>query len=240
MDFVIAREQYRISPDTKYLKALNRYSYLNCPLYYKNKIIKRVANENKGVTFIPLLEKFKSFGDNLVGYNLFGDFCHPNLEGMIIIAEQFLSSLTEYDIKVGPLPQIKKRYRLDNAMRRREIIWHDLKVAFWSSLDSPFPFYFFYRAKNLITHYRLYHYQLANIIESIIHPILPIQKNIKSIKQEVQFLGESEFQKLNQLFDHPSVKNNYLSIIERARKSSLISEDLYQEYQALVELIQKQ
>ena len=230
LDFHISREIYRANPTPENIKELNKVSYFGCSLYQKNKIVRKIANKNSNVTLIPIVEKFQSFDGGFLGYNLYGDGWHPNLQGMAIIAEQFLYQLVGPQYRIHSLSQIEKRYEIDTKERQKDILWHDINVAFGSALNVPGRFYFFHRMKKLIKDYAVHDKQMAEAMDFLIHPFLPIHSNIKKSRPERQVILSLHNNLINQLHENPWAKEKYLSAVKLAKDASLISRELYNEY----------
>ena len=245
LDFIIAREKYRAAPNAKNWKSLNFISYQQCPLYQKNNIVREVASKNDNTILVPLVKEFQAYEDGLLGYNLFRDSFHPNLKGMVIMANQFLSYLTEDKIKTQSIDDIRKKYQIDSTKRQDTLLWSSIHMAISSTLDyiphSPSSFYFFHRGKELIKSYYSYDSQMAQIMEYIIHPVLPTHLEIKPQIDEVLFSNADKF---GPLYDHlfgkwmknPVALKRYLSMLDRAKESSLISNDLYYKYLAFLQI----
>lgn len=234
--FYIAREEYRLNPTSKNLKTLDKfyqYDYSYRPIPEKNEVIRRVVNKN--VTLIPTLQAFKEVNKGFLGYNLFVDVYHPNIQGMMIIANQFLHVLTgNKNVKTLPIEQIREKYRLGE--RGEDILRDTIRWFFFSGLSvAPFSFTQIRRLNHLLNIYDDYDFVGATVIKYLTYPILPLDPKKKSLNKVIRSFQAEELEKFKSRFHFTSVEiKKMLSYVERAKNRSLISKDMYQEYLAFI------
>ena len=231
--FLIAREKYLLRPNNANYERLNKfyqYDYSKRPIPEKNEIIRKIAHENENISFVPLVEAFKKEGGELLGYNLFEDAHHPNIQGMMIIANQFLRLLKrDRNVKILPINQIKEKYRLSE--RHEKIIYSRIQWFLLVYGLKPFPFQQLLRLNDLIEIYYDYNPTWSTIMKYLLYPMLPVNPKIESLRKARQHLEINKVNALKKtLFPYLLENKFYPSILKNAKRINYISEDLYQEY----------
>ena len=239
---VIMREKYFLNPLEKSIQ--KELLLTTDQAISKNISLRKIAKHNKSVTFVPLIEEFRKKGGGFFGFNLFFDICHPRLDGMTVIANQFLRALTgNKKMGVWPLKKIREKYQLYSKKYAHDTILRSVLANFFLMMISKSPLGFYYNFESDFKKMGRYFPRDEAILRYLIHPFLPFlvpSPNTKSL--ENSWKGEG----FETLYNYATVsflneirgrfKNHYISILKRSREAFFISEKSYQQYLAFLTL----